>query len=410
MIPMRIREFVQLFVIACACILFSGVFDGCSSEEKQRERIREELILKKGRLKRLSKVDALPEKVLSPADNPITSEKVELGRLLFYDPILSGNKDVACVTCHHPSHAYAEFRDLSVGVNGVGLGSKRAFKTPNDIPFTKRNSHTVLNTAFNGMDRFGNYNPQNAPMFWDGRVSSLEAQAIEPLKALEEMRGHDFTEESILTEITSRLNGIPAYLQLFQDAFHTEDAVTIENLGKAIAAFERTLVTNNSRFDAYKRGDEDAISQSEKHGLELFIDVGCAFCHNGPMFSDYQMHVLGVPENPKLLEGDKGFEDSHGFRTASLRNLRFTAPYMHNGSLQTLQQVLEFYEDISQRKVRNENVPPDQFDPLIKELQLSVKQMAPIISFLNTLNNDDFDKTIPESVPSGLPVGGNIAG
>ena len=127
------------------------------------------------------------------------------------------------------------------------------------------------------------------------------------------------------------------------------------------------------------------------------------------MFSDYQHHVLGVPGNDKLPERDKGFEDRFAFRTPTLRNLRFTAPYMHNGSMMSLQEVLELYQDISQDKVRNPAIQSDQFDPLINELKLSVKEMAPIISFLNTLNNNDFDKTIPESVPSRLPVGGNIA-
>jgi cytochrome c peroxidase len=156
------------------------------------------------------------------------------------------------------------------------------------------------------------------------------------------------------------------------------------------------------------RGDEDAISLSEKDGFTLFKKVGCANCHNGPMFSDYKIHVLGIPDNDKLAVPDSGVDASFAFRTASLRNLRFTAPYMHNGSLKSLQEVLEFYEDLSFGKTRNPSVPKELFDPLVKELELSVKDMAPIISFLNTLNDTDFDKEIPEAVPSGLPVGGNI--
>lgn len=353
-------------------------------------------------------ITALPETIKFPKDNPPSEAKEFLGRLLFFDPILSGSKDVACATCHHPENGYAEFLDISIGTNAKGLGSKRKFNSPNDIPFVKRNAQTVINTAFNGIDTRDRYNPENAPMFWDDRSKSLEKQALEPIKAFEEMRGHGFTETEILDEVVKRLQNIPEYQELFTDAFGGENPISIDNLGKAIAIFERTLVTNNSRFDTYMRGDNTAILLSEKDGFELFKSVGCVNCHNGPMFSDYKVHVLGVPENKKLPVADTGVKDSFGFRTPTLRNLRFTAPYMHNGSLKNLKQVLEFYEDISNGKERNKLVSKEKFDPFVRELNLSVKEMSLIISFLNTLNDDSFDKTIPEAVPSGLPVGGNI--
>lgn len=356
----------------------------------------------------VNKNTALPKNVAFPKDNPGTPEKVRLGKLLFFDPILSGNKDVACATCHHPDHGYAEFLDISIGVNGKGFGSQRTFNNPNKIPFVKRNAHTVLNTAYNGIDMQNKYVPEDAPMFWDVRVESLEDQALEPIKAMEEMRGLRFSESEILEEVINRLIDIPEYQKLFKQAFPESEQITTANLAKAIATFERTLLGNNSRFDQYMRGDKGAISISEKEGYETFKKVGCINCHNGPMFSDYQMHVLGVPENDKLPEADSGFEETFQFRTASLRNLRFTAPYMHNGSMNTLQKVLEFYEDISFGKSRNPLVLATQFDPLAKELNLSVKEMGPIISFLNTLNDAEFDKEIPDSVPSGLPVAGNI--
>ena len=363
---------------------------------------------KKMKSRAVSSLTALPKAVKTPHDNPASIQKVALGKLLFYDPILSGNKDVACATCHHPNNGYAEFRDISIGVNGKGFGSKRIFNHPNDIPFVKRNAHTILNTAFNGIDTYKTYDPKNAPMFWDNRIQSLESQALEPIKALEEMRGQDIPEEEILEVVVKRLKAIPEYREKFQTAFADQDPVNAHNLGKAIAAFERTLVTNNSRFDRYMRGDDEAISLSEKDGFELFKKVGCANCHSGPMFSDYKVHVLPVIHNDKLLEPDLGTAQNYAFRTPSLRNLRFTAPYMHNGSLESLKKVLEFYEDISFGKSRNPAIPKEQFDPLVKELNLSVKEMGPIISFLNTLNDSDFDKEIPERVPSGLQVGGNI--
>lgn len=353
-------------------------------------------------------VSALPLTVSAPRDNPITQAKIELGRLLFYDPILSGEKDVACATCHHPNNGYAEFRDISIGVNGKGLGSQRVFKQPNDIPFVKRNSQTILNTAFNGIDPNNKYDPTNAPMFWDIRTKSLELQALEPIKALEEMKGHHFSQKGILEEIITRLNTIPAYQTLFKDAFGDTATINPVNLGKAIATFERTLISNNSRFDQYMRGDKDAISLSEKDGFALFKKVGCINCHNGPMFSDFKIHIIGVPSNDKLTETDKGFGEQFGFRTPSLRNLRFTAPYMHNGSLQDLLSVMEFYEDVSVGKIRNPDIPKRNIDLLIRKLRLKVKDMRPIISFLNSLNDEAFDQKIPETVPSGLKVGGDI--
>ena len=360
------------------------------------------------KVRALSMNRALPKKVNAPKDNPTSAQKAALGKLLFFDPILSGNKDVACATCHHPDYGYAEFLDVSIGVNGQGIGSKRSFNHPNDIPFVKRNSHTVLNTAYNGINIYNRYEPENAPMFWDMRVVSLEKQALEPIKSMEEMRGRNYAEDEILDEIIGRLKAIPEYQRLFELAFGESESINILNLGKAIAAFERTLVTPDSRFDQFKRGDQQAMSLSEKEGFEIFKRAGCANCHNGAMFTDYKPHVLGVPENNKLPEPDKGIDDTYGFRTPSLRNLRYTAPFMHNGSLKTLKSVLEFYEDISLKKVRNPAIPLEQLDPLVDELNLSVKDIGPIISFLNTLNDDNFDREIPESVPSGLPVGGNI--
>lgn len=351
---------------------------------------------------------ALPRTVSTPKDNLASTEKIELGRLLFYDPILSGDKDVACATCHHPDNGYAEYRDLSIGVNGKGLGFDRSFKQPNSIPFVKRNAHTILNTAFNGMTTTDTYDPGQAPMFWDLRVRSLEKQAIEPILAFEEMRGTHFSESEILEVVVKRLRRIPAYAALFNKVFDEANPINEVNIGKAIAAFERTLITTDTRFDQYMRGDQKAISISEREGFLLFKKVGCGNCHNGPMLSDFLPHVIGVPTNEKLLEFDKGIEDQYAFRTASLRNLRFTAPYMHNGRFNTLREVLEFYEDAANGKNIHVALEKPQLDSLIQQIDLSVKEMGPIISFLNSLNDANFDKQIPASVLSGLSVGGDI--
>src|SRR5262245_9488026 len=162
-----------------------------------------------------TQLSALPLDVRAPADNPTTPEKVELGRLLFWDPILSGTKDVACATCHHPDFGYAENRDVSIGAHRVGLDAERRFEPPVTGPFVKRNSQTVLNAAFNGMNAGGSYDPARAPMFWDLRATSLEAQALEPLKALEEMRGEAYPESAALDTVVSRLRAIADYRSRF---------------------------------------------------------------------------------------------------------------------------------------------------------------------------------------------------
>ncbi|MBK8503319.1 MAG: cytochrome-c peroxidase [Saprospiraceae bacterium] len=353
---------------------------------------------------------ALPETVINPADNPASAIKTQLGRLLFYDPILSGDKDVACATCHHPASGYAESLPISIGVNGQGFGANRVFKQPNVIPFTKRNSQSILNTAFNGIDIYGDYRPEEAPMFWDLRALSLEKQALEPIKAMEEMRGKNFSEHEILDEVIQRIRNIPEYERRFSEAFPGDsDPISNENLAKAIAAFERTLLANNTRFDQYMRGNQGALSESEIEGFEAFKEAGCGNCHNGPMFSDFKTHVISVPPTEKLTQPDSGFQTTFAFRTPSLRNLRFSFPFMHNGELESLKEILEFYEDIAGGKSRSFHVTKEQLDPFVKELKVEVKKMGQIINFLLCLNDDDFDKTIPESVPSGLPVGGNIA-
>src|SRR5437764_14526753 len=149
-----------------------------------------------------STLSALPSTPQAPKDNPTTPAKVALGRLLFWDPLLSGPQDVACASCHHPQNGYAEDRDLSLGVTGIGLGKSRRQAPGSSIPIVKRNSPTVLNIAFSGSDQSGSYDPVTAPMFWDMRVKSPELQALEPLKANEEMRGDNYKEdEAIASEV-----------------------------------------------------------------------------------------------------------------------------------------------------------------------------------------------------------------
>lgn len=392
----------QLFNRSVIAVLLYGlllVHLSCGNNEKPAT----QSVRKKKIVETIADLGALPEYVTDPPTNSTNPAKVELGRFLFFDPILSGNKDVSCATCHQPNFNYAEFLETSIGVNGVGSGSKRQFNLPNDIPFVKRNSQSVLNTAFNGIRNHTPYHPESAPMFWDSRAKGLEEQALLPIETLEEMRGHGYPEDGIVKEVVERLKKIPAYQTLFTRAFAGEVApVTSQNLAKAIAAYERTLIANQSRFDQYMRGDSNALSLSEKDGLQLFLKVGCAKCHSGPMFSDFKLHTLGVPDTENRKESDSGVNGTYAFRTPTLRNLRYTAPYMHSGKFGTLEQVLEFYEDLSGGKIVNPNVKPAQMDTLIKGLNVRFKDISRIVEFLNTLNDDDFDKTVPEKVPSGL--------
>ena len=351
---------------------------------------------------------ALPREAPAPPDNPTTPERVALGRLLFWDPILSGNKDVACGTCHHPAFGYSDGVDLSIGVNGVGLGPARTVSSGQPRP-VKRNSQTVLNVAFNGLTS-GHASPATAPMFWDLRVQGLEKQALEPLKVLGEMRGEAYPDDRAVSVVVSRLAGIAGYRRLFARAFGGDTPVNEANLGRALAAFQRTLVATNTPFDRYMRGETTAMSAEQVRGMERFQSVGCVNCHSGPMFSDFTAHVLTVPDNPKLSVADSGVNNTHAFRTPSLRNLGMTAPYMHSGAFATLEEVINFYQRISRGRGRTGGggARDAQVDQLARELNMRGRGQRDIIAFLRALDDPDFDRTIPARVPSGLRVGGRL--
>lgn len=356
----------------------------------------------------------LPSTITSPTNNPTSIEKNTLGRLLFWDPILSGNQDVACATCHHPEKGYADALPLSIGVGGHGLGENRIGGS-----LAKRNASTILNTAFNGIDNQGFYDPAQAEMFWDSRVKSLEHQAKLPILSIEEMRGEEIAEDQIMSVVIQRLEATPEYKQLFLDAFATSD-ISEDLIFKAIASFERSLIAGNSRFDQYLKGDNTALTTEEKVGLEEFVEVGCAECHNGPMLSNYQLHIVGTPD-PSLPFGTQLPDTGAGnfaFRTPTLRNLNLTAPYMHNGIFETLEEVVDFYQNAQQGEDIHSSLTQQDLDPLILQLEMGDGRDGDdegeegnnnaIVSFLRTLQDDQFDRTIPESVPSGLQPGGNI--
>lgn len=342
-------------------------------------------------------------------DNTIQNAPINieyLGKMLFYDPILSGKKDVSCATCHHPDFAYADGRDLSIGVGGIGLGPNRRFLTST---FTKRKSQTILNTCFNGMDTNGKYDSSNAPMFWDSRAKSLEEQALIPIKSSVEMRSDVYSEEIAIDSVLARLRNINEYRTLFATIFSGEQQpITSSNLAKAIAAFERSLTAMNAPYDRYMRGETAAMTPLQIQGMSFFEINGCGRCHTGNMFSDYKLHVLSVPDNPKATESDKGSNDTYAFRTISLRNVTLTAPYMHSGVFKTLDEVFDFYNLILNSKSQNPKVKGSKIDPLATILRPNNNSRTAIKAFIEALTDEKFDRSIPKTVPSGLNVGGNI--
>jgi cytochrome c peroxidase len=324
----------------------------------------------------------LPE-VRAPIDNPTTEASVALGRMLFWDPILSGDMNVACATCHDPEHAFADGRAQALGAEVAGQRVTLARNTP-----------TVLDTAFNGLGRADALlSPETAPMFWDGRALSLEAQAEGPILASDEMRGTRISEDGIFPELVERLERLDGYRELFRAAYGSED-VDRTRITRALAAYERSLVTGASSFDRFLAGDDTALDLPARRGLVTFLSSGCVSCHRGPMFSDYELHDIGVGE----IDPSTGRRPR--IRTPSLRNVARTAPYMHDGSVATLAGSVDFYTGL------DANLDPD----LAMNAPLGGGSTADVVRFLESLSDGAFDQTRPAAVPSGLAVGGLQSG
>ena len=337
-----------------------------------------------------TRLDALPRSSALPGDS---AAKIELGRLLFFDPILSATKDVACATCHHPQFGWADGRATPLGVNAAGIGPARRLTGPSIGAALTRNTPTILNAAFNGLAIGKKHDPATAPMFWDNRVQSLEQQALVPIRSAAEMRGDACTEAQAVPAMLERLRAVPDYARRF------EGTITEAKVSNAIASFERTLITADSPFDRFMRGDAKALTALQKQGLEAFQRAGCAFCHHGPMLSDFKLHALGLPDTTEKREA---------FRTPTLRNLRHTAPYMHHGAHATLDDVMLFYDRLMDHAAEtldggdSATLPP--LDPLLRHLNLRPEDTEPILAFLDALNDDSYDHSLPEQLPSGLPV------
>lgn len=242
-----------------------------------------------------------------PADNPLTPEKVKLGKMLYYDPRLSRSKVISCNTCHNLALG---------GDDNVKTSLGHQWKTGG------RNAPTTLNSGFLRVQ------------FWDGRAPTLEAQAAGPLQAHVEMNS---TPELVVR----RLKSIPEYVRLFEKAFPGEkDPVNFKNVTKAIAAFERTLNTPNSPFQRYLLGDDNALTPIQKRGMKLFVKYGCIACHNGPVLSDGKFHKFKWNNDTGRYKVTKNPADKYMFRTPQLLNVGVTAPYFHDGSVNSLEEAV----------------------------------------------------------------------
>jgi parallel beta-helix repeat protein len=313
-----------------------------------------------------------------PALNGETSpDKTELGRLLFFDPILSKNRDMSCATCHNPSLGFSDWLQTAQGSDG------------NPLP---RNTLSLWNVGY------------QTNFFWDGRAATLEEQMTVPLHAANEMAGSD-------QETIARLKAIPAYADLFDRAFGSgSDAVTMENLQSAIASFERTLVSNNSPFDKYAAGQFEALSAAQRRGLNLFRSAAtrCFECHAAPTFGSNDFFVTGVPDLPgdahdagrAAVVGD-GVDGA--FKAPTLRNIALTAPYMHNGSIGTLEEVIYFY---AKGGGGDRGIDVDRH---IIPIDLNRQEIDDLVAFLYALTDESAMPEIPKSVPSGLPVVEQVA-
>lgn len=304
-----------------------------------------------------AKIAPLPAQPKAPDDNPTTSRKVALGRQLFFDPRLSGDNTMSCATCHLP--------DKGLG-DGLAKGKGHGGKT------LARNTPTLLNVAF------------QPRLFWDGRAKTLEEQALGPIESPEEMHQD-------LAEMERELAAIPGYVTQFRDVFGTRP--TKEAVARSLAAFERTLVTRPSPFDRYLAGDKDALSPSAENGYRLFIgDAGCIRCHHGPLLSDGEFYRLGVSSDDAGLAAVTGKSDDRGkLRTPTLRNVALTGPYMHDGSLKTLDDVVTFYY----RGVPETSPDGLRLDvkPLVSQ---SFSEIPDLVAFLESLTGEAPKVTPPE--------------
>lgn len=302
----------------------------------------------------------LPAEVPTPDDNPLTKEKIELGKMLFFDPRLSGDGNMSCGTCHSPLFGWSDGQATARGHKSMVLG---------------RASPVITNTAYNDIQ------------MWDGREQTLEDQSIGPMRNSAEMN----------MDIPNLVQFLKSsdYQQHFKNAFGT-DEIGVEQIAKALASFERTVVSRNSPFDAWVRGDKNALTEQQIRGFKVFVDPkkgNCAVCHSAPNFTDNGFHNLGLAsygnENPDLgrytqrpLKLMKG-----AFKTPTIRDITLSAPYFHDGSANTLGEVVEHYA--------KGGVVKDNLSPNMKALNLTEQEKLDLVAFMESLTTPRKEFVLP---------------
>ena len=297
-----------------------------------------------------------PERAPEPADNPSTPERVALGKALFFDPRLSGSDWISCSSCHNPGMGWSDGL-----ATGIGDGMKRL----------KRATPTILNAAFQ---------PQ---LMWDGRQPSLEAQALGPIQA-------DLEMNQDLPGLIKKLSQIDGYRLMFERAYPAE-GITGPTIGKAIAAYERTILSTESPFDRWRKGDAGAVSAAAKRGFELFGGkANCTACHQGFNFTDNGFHNIGIKGSTDIgrYEHRKVAVLKGAFKTPTLRDVALTAPYMHNGAYRTLEEVVEHYD--------RGGDATDNLDPEMKPLKLSAREKADLVAFMKSLTGEPMQVVVPQ--------------
>ena len=311
---------------------------------------------------------ALPKEAPAPGDNPTTQAKVELGKMLYFDPRFSATGTVSCFSCHNVMEGGDDHRSVSIGVHGQSGG---------------RNAPTVWNAAF------------LSSQFWDGRAATLEEQAVGPVTNPIEMGMTN------LDDAIKRIRAIPGYQPYFKEAFGDGETVNMDNAVKAIAAYERTLITPNSPFDRYVNGDTSTLTPEAVRGMAAFESVGCTACHSGPAFAGPTLPPgtgffmkfptfvgKAVVAKYDLLADEGRFTatgnaaDKNVWRVPTLRNLVYTAPYFHNGAVKSLDEAVRIMAEAQLNK------------------DLSDEQVADIVAFLESLTGEFPAQTMPRLPPT----------
>jgi cytochrome c peroxidase len=285
----------------------------------------------------------------TPEENPLTPKKAALGRELFRDPLLSRDHQISCATCHDPARGFSDNRPVAVGVFGR-QGNRR-------VP-------RIVNRGY------------GKAFFWDGRIATLEEQVLQPILSAKEM---DLT----LEEAVARLDGVPRYRQLFSEVFERD--ISDHDLARALASYVRTILAGDSPYDRHLQGNAEALSEEARQGLRIFRGKGnCTLCHLGPNLTDEGFHNTGIAWREGRFDDDgrhivtRNDSERGSFKTPTLREVARTPPYMHDGSLATLEEVIAYYD-------RGGNRNP-QLDPEMRPLGLTREETRALAAFLRSLS------------------------